>query len=92
MILNDLSEAHEFIRKPYVTESYQELVTSTYGLSEVIKSSPSTVVITDVPRMPYAVNFHDQLVSMPALPLDLPERPFAMRPAPLFIFILAKPY
>lgn len=88
MIVNNLSEAQHLLPQRYVTESYQELVTSTYGLSEVIKHSPTAVVITGVPRTAYARNFHDQLVAMRSIPCDLPERLFTMKPAPLFIFIL----
>lgn len=88
MIVNQLSEAQHLLPERYVTESYQELVTSQYGLSDVIKHSPTVVVITEVPRTAYARIFHDQLVDMRSIPCDLPERPFVMKPAPLFIFIL----
>lgn len=75
--------------KPVIT-TYEELSTSQHGLSLVLRSDPSAVIVEDTPRMRYAEQFAENLQKPEKLPCDIPGRVFSMKRTPQFIFVWEK--
>jgi DNA polymerase III delta prime subunit len=92
--VNKTPKAHVLARELgglFNTTSYNYLVSSHFGFSEMLMGRPASIIISDVPNRSWAYDFVKRLASMDKVPFDLPSKPFTMRDMPHLIFILNSP-
>lgn len=68
--------------------TYDELSKEPMALSRMMARNPTSVIIKGAPWTRYSAEFMAALATPDALPCDLPEKYFSMKPAPYFIFLV----